>query len=93
MSWLPDYAQRIAVTVETSGSAGTTKDVTFQVAADFADFWETIQSTGYDMRVTSSDGLTPVLYDQASYDYALRTLTVELDNVTVTSVTQTLFWL
>lgn len=95
MSWFDgDYRYRAAVWVNLVGVVkGSTIDVTISVPTDWEHFWTTIQSDGDDIRITDSDGLTARAYKWASFNYANRTGTIEVDNVTHTSLTGNIIWL
>lgn len=94
MSWYSsDYRFRRALSVDCTGSASSPRDATIAIAADDAEFWETIASDADDIRVTDADGITLETYDIASFDYANKVLTVEIDNATVTGSSHNVFWL
>ena len=82
MSWFSsDYRRQMPVIVDNrSGSA--TIDVSFTIPADWGTFWGVIDSNGYGLRVTASDGITPVVYKLASWTHATRTATIECDAFT-----------
>lgn len=61
MSWrsaLDTYRQPLSID-NTGGGAGAF-DATIPIPADWDHFWTTVQSTGYDLRVTGADGVTVV---------------------------------
>lgn len=95
MSWYDeDYSYRVGVWINLVGVVkGSTIDVSIAVPTDFAHFWATIQADGDDIRITDSDGLTARDYQWASFSYANRTGTIEVDNVSHTSLTGNLIWL
>lgn len=94
MSWYSsNYECRRALSVDNSGSASTTRDVTISIPADDAEFWDGIQSDCDDIRVTDADGLTLETYDIDGFSYANRVLTVEIDNATVVASSHNVFWL
>lgn len=79
MSWYSeDYKYRMPVLVDNrSGSA--TIDVEFTIPSEWGRFWNEIDSNGYGIRLTDSDGVTLVTYQLASWTYATRTATIEVD--------------
>jgi len=80
MSWLhSSWHFREAVSVHNTGSA-TTIDISFIVSADFERFWSNVQSNGQDVRVTASDGVTELPYNFAAFNYADRSLTVNVND-------------
>lgn len=65
--------------VDTSGSPGSF-DVTFPLGAQHAEFWENVQSDGYDILVTQADGVTLIDHKRLAWNYSAKTATIELDN-------------
>lgn len=93
MSWLSGYKYRTPITVENSGGVLTTVDAAATLPPEWPEFWDTILSSGYDVRVTSADGVTAVSYKLSSFTYASKLAVVALNDVTVVASTQTVFWL
>lgn len=74
-----DYTYKFPVLVDNrSGSA--TIDASFTIPSEWGRFWSEIDSNGYGLRVTESDGVTLVTYQLASWTYATRTATIEVDD-------------
>jgi hypothetical protein len=56
-----------------------TIDVEITISSANVHFWENVQADGDDIRVVTPSG-TLLTYDIASFDYANRTVTIEIDN-------------
>jgi len=95
MSWYSaEYSYRAAVWINLVGTTKpTTIDVSFVVPSDWDLFWNTIQSDGDDVRVTDSDGLTPLDYKWASFNYTTRSGTIEVDDAPHVDLTGGIIWL
>jgi hypothetical protein len=85
MAWLKlsgstlPFAARFPIAVDASAlGASTDKDVTVTIPKTLELFWSLILSSGNDIRITDSDGITLVDYDWASFTYASRTGTLEI---------------
>lgn len=85
------YTKRAPISVDCTAAGGTV-DVTVTVPDDWDDFWTTILSNGYDIVVTLADGTTLATFERASYTYASRALTLEMDNVTLTAGKVCVLW-
>lgn len=96
MSWLKDgttiWTGRSMLLVDNTGAAVTPKDVSVSVPAHWEGWAFCNQTDGRDIRVTSADGITLVTYDLESFNATTRTLTIELDDVTVTANRNQVFW-
>ncbi len=78
-SWYnSNYKFRVPITLLCQG--GGTEDYEIDISPAHEHFWTTIQSTGYDIRVTAFDGITLLTYDRDNFNYANRTLQIEIDN-------------
>jgi len=79
MSWFSsDYKQRQAIVVDNrSGSA--TIDVVIGVPSEWAKFWAAIDANGYGIRLTGSDGITPLTYQWDGFNYGNRAGNIEID--------------
>jgi hypothetical protein len=87
MAWLSTtWRRRQPVTVITTGG-GATGDVTITIPPGWDDFWETIDSSGNDLRITASDGQAAISYKLNSWTYASRTGVIQLDNMALPGVT------
>ena len=82
MSWRSAndlYRQPLSID-NTAGGSGSF-DATISIPADWDHFWTTVQSTGYDMRVTGPDGVTvPSKFDLASFNTTNKTGTIEIQD-------------
>lgn len=93
MAWLSSDAQRIPVLVNATATGSSPNDVQFVIPATHERFWSTIDSNGYQLRVTDADGYTALTYQITGWNYANRTATVEVDNVPFTPNTHHVIWL
>jgi hypothetical protein len=76
--WLDeDWPYRMPVYVRNS-SADTTYDIEIALSSLHVHFWANVKNDGSDIRVVSPSG-TLLTYDLASFDYANKTVTVEVD--------------
>lgn len=99
MSWYDeDYQKRAAITVH-EGSATATADVDITIPPDWDDFWEAIDASGNELRITAADGYTLVTYDVdkpggGAFSKASRSGRIRIDAATFPNVGQTLvlFW-
>ena len=80
MSWIDaSWSFRVPVTFDnTSGSAAIDGRVT--VPATFSQFWDHVLSTGFDVRVTAADGVTPLTFKRSTWDYANAAAVIDVDN-------------
>lgn len=63
MSWYDsDYRQRAAISIPSSAGAATI-DADITIPSDWDDFWDVIDASGNELRVTGPDGYTLVTYD------------------------------
>jgi hypothetical protein len=86
-----NYKFRAPITL--MGGGFGTADFEIDIPKVWDLFWDNIQSTGYDIRVCDSDGVTLLTYDQDGFDYANRVLQIELDNVSVAAASPQPAWL
>lgn len=92
MSWHDDnYNHRRPLSIIVGSTTPT--DVTIAMSADDEQFWAGIRSDCNDIRVCDADGRTLETYDIASFDYANRVLTVEVDNATFVVSKVNVLWL
>lgn len=93
MAWYDDaYRGRVAIIVDDRAGSGS-RDVTVTVPPTLAEFWDTIQADGDDIRLTLDDGVTPVIYQLASWTYATRTAVIEVDGATAPQAAMCVLWL
>lgn len=74
--FIPLY--RWSVSLDGNGSPA---DFQFTVPADHP-FWDYIDSNGYELQVTDSDGYTVLSYQLSGFNYTTRTLAIQLDAYT-----------
>lgn len=78
------WAYRVALSIDPAAAGGAAVDVSIAVPKDWDHFWDNIQSGALDVRVVLSDGKTKATYQlEAGYTYATRTLTIGVDDVTM----------
>jgi len=83
MGWYDSaWAYRAAVTIDNSGAAGTV-DVEIVVPSDWDHFWGAVQADGDDIHVTDADGQTLLSYALSGWDYANKTVTIQIDALTI----------
>ncbi len=80
MSWYASTSSyRIPVAVNNhNGSASI--DVTITIPADFGLFWSEVSSNGHDIKLTDSDGFTPVVWQRETWDYANRSAVLQIND-------------
>lgn len=82
MGWYStNWKRRVALTVINTGAAGT-YDATGTIPETLEEFWDAIDSSGYDLRPTAADGRTLLSYDVTGFNKTNRTATLRLDGVT-----------
>ena len=85
MSWYSsDYTRRMPILVDNRSGAGTI-DVSVVVPPEWGEFWTSIDASGYGIRVTDSDGVSPVAYQWSgspAFNRATRTGTLQVDGWT-----------
>ncbi len=80
MGWYDEEWQyRAQIAVDNSTAPVATPDVTIVVAPDYDLFWDKILASGDDIRVTEADGETLTAYSLSGFNYANKTLTLEVD--------------
>lgn len=86
-STIPQY--RRAVSVDSSASAAAA-DAAFTLPPVLSEFWDAIDASGNELRVTDADGFTLLTYQLSGFSKTNRTGTVQLDNISagVASVQQ-----
>lgn len=78
MAWIvasngSEYAGRLAITCDTSGATPGGAAVVARVTLDpsLVDFWATVQSNGYDIRLATGGG-SLIAHERASWTYAAK---------------------
>ena len=85
MSWYhSNWQYRLPVSVNNLGGASTI-DVNVIPTGDVELFWSKVAATGNDVRFTASDGGTELAYNRASWGYAARSASFNVDSVTPSS--------
>ena len=69
------------------------KDITFTVPTNLGSFWDVIDSSAHELRVTAEDGVTALVYQRASFNLATRQLTIEVQGAGVQAATAKHIWL
>ena len=98
MSWYKDlsasqaYKYRWPITVYNSGASGS-PNVRITIPTAWDEFWNTVLSTGFDVRFTSHDGLTVLAYERASWTYASHTATFDVSAVPSPAAGVAIFWM
>jgi hypothetical protein len=85
MAWLQlsgssePFKARFPIAVDASALASSAdKDVTVTVPKTLDLFWTTLGSDGHDLRITDADGFTVIEHKRTSFNYANRTLTIDI---------------
>ena len=74
--------KRVSITLDsTAGSGSANYSVT--IPANLGDFWDTIDTSGNELRVTDSDGYTVLTYDLSGFNKTNRTCTIRIGSYTV----------
>lgn len=89
-STIPQY--RRPVSVDSSASAAAA-DAAFTLPPALSEFWDAIDSSGYELRVTDADGFTLLAYQLSGFSKASRTGTVQLDNIAAGTASVQQVWL
>ena len=85
MSWYDDnYTHRAAVAIANGNDA--TVDVTIVLPSDWPLFWDSVLSTGYDIRAVNSDGSTVLDFHRVAWNYSAKTGTINIDAAAVGAV-------
>lgn len=89
MSWYDsDWKFRIPMSVVNTAGAGTV-EISAPFPKDYDLFWNNVRADGFDIRLTESDGITPISFAQGNalgwdfgavpFSVATRTLTLRID--------------
>ncbi len=74
MSWFKSgsdtFSFRSAIAVDGTGAGAGSINVQVTIPTDHALFWDNVQSDGDDVRFTQSDGITSLVYERTTWDYA-----------------------
>ena len=75
-----NYTRRLAVAVDcTALGADADVDVSLAISSEADPFWGVVQSTGYDVRFASHDGLTLLAHKRTAWNYSAKSATLEVD--------------
>lgn len=83
MSWgrfsnvVPTY--RVSITIDSTASASAA-DAQILIPDTFTAFWDAIDASGNELRVTAADGVTLLVYQLASFNKTNRTGYIQIDN-------------
>lgn len=84
---------RMPITVDHTGAAAGAFDATYALPTALANFWDTVQSTGNDIRVTRGDGITSVTkFDLDSFNTTTKSGTLEISD-TAAAQSSLLYWI
>ena len=86
MTWYnAEYRRRQIVGIDATGGTGVsgTIDVEFQVPQDWDEFWNNIRSDFKDVVVTDSEGNLANFARKAGANYSTRTLTLQIDALSI----------
>ena len=97
MAWLDGWKYRVPVAVNNSVPAATV-DVSIPIPGDWDLFWDTIDASGVEIRVTYADGITAATYQlgaSPAFNRTNKTGVIELDGLTADNATASvvLCWL
>lgn len=74
--------KRVSITLDsTAGSGSANYQVT--IPANLSDFWDTIDASGNELRVTGPDGSTVLTYDLSGFSKTNRTCTIRIGSYDV----------
>tara|TARA_R100000234_G_scaffold56126_1_gene33812 strand:+ start:309 stop:1064 length:756 start_codon:yes stop_codon:yes gene_type:complete len=81
MSWYSNtWGYRLPVSINNTSGA-TSFDATITVPFDAQIFWSNVENDGHDVRFTSSDGMTVLAYNRATWNYSDRVAIFNVDSV------------
>lgn len=84
--------QRVSITIDSTASAAT-GDVQILIPDTFSPFWEKIDASGYELRVTAADGVTVLSYKLASFNKTTRAGYIQIDDFAPAEATVCQVWL
>ena len=86
MSWVRvsgyPFRRRASISIDNTAGAAGPIDATVSIPVTLDEFWDTIDSSGIELRVTDADGVTVLPYSLASFNKTNRTGTIEIDGYT-----------
>lgn len=100
MSWKRYFRRRKPITIVNTAGSSSGIDANVTIPADWDEFWDAIDASGNELRVTGPDGYTAVSYDLddgsgGAFDRTNRLGRLQLDALTAPGVADEalLFWL
>jgi len=100
MSWRRESAtvrwtKRADITIDNSAGTTAAHNVSITIPSQWDDFWDTIDASGAELRVTGSDGYNTVVWDLSAFDRTARTGTIRAEAISMTAATMQrlcLYW-
>lgn len=88
------YRRRVAISVVTTATASTA-DVEFTPPDAWDEFWAAIDASGYGIRLTEADGVTPLTYAWSGFNKTTKAGTIQIDAAPTPSTAGkcVLYWL
>ena len=87
MSWYDaNWKRRAAILIDNHGGASTI-DVDAVMPSDWPSFWDNVQASGDDIRVTDSDGVTELTFGTTGFNATTKVGTINIDDFAVNSTT------
>jgi hypothetical protein len=81
MGWLSStWRRRAAITVY-QDTADTTPDAEIVIPMQWDEFWEAIDTAGFELRIVDCDGVTLLNYSLSGWNKATRTGTIQIDEL------------
>ena len=92
-TWYDDnYLYRAPIVVDGSATAAGTVDATITIPETHV-FWQTVQTSGFDVRFTTSNGFTLLAYNRRTWTHASKVGVFDIDSITHhTTNTMTVIW-
>jgi len=96
MSWYSsDFSHRAAITIDNHGGPAQA-DISVAIPAEWPQFWDVVLSSGNDVYVTKSDGVSLATFKLDSWDYANKVGNIHVDghlaSSTAASLTMFVYW-
>jgi len=89
MSWRYDSAcrwtKRADITIDNSAGTTASHNVEVSIPSQWDDFWDTIDASGNELRVTGSDGHNLTTYDRTGFNRTNRTGTIRIGAYSMTA--------
>jgi len=79
VAWYADgWGRRVPITIHNSAGT-TTPDVALQLPQDWDEFWDSVDASGAEVRVTAANGITLLDYEFISFNQSTRSATLVID--------------